>query len=760
MIVDRCTRRVEDARLLSGLGRFVDDVDLPGQLWMRVARSTEPHARLLAIDAEAARAMPGVVAVVTASDLHDVPPIPIRIHRLGVNGEPYLQPVLAEKRVRYVGEPIAVVLAEDPYAAEDAAEQLNVSYEPLGPQVDARAAASLMSLRDGVPNLVSTLEFTFGDVEAAFAGAAHIVEAEMEVGRHSGVPMETRGLIAQPQGDGSLTIWGATKVPHYNRRVLAQMLRMPPDRIRMLSGDAGGGFGVRGELYPEDVLVALLAFRMGRPVKWIEDRMEHLVAANQSRQQRHAVRAAFDADGHFRALHNEVWHDQGAYLRTHGVRVAEISLNLLPGPYRIPAYRAHVHVVTTNKTPAGTYRSPGHFETTFVRERLLDIAAARIGIDPLEIRRRNLIRPVDQPYDTGIDDGGQRLVIHEADIPELFEVAAARYGEWKLIPGRAGTVSGVGLAVFIEKSGRGPYETAVVAIDSAGQVSVASGATSFGQGVETVLAQICSTELGLSPGDVTVLGADTSVVVDGVGTWASRSTAVAGSATMLAARKMRERLRDLASEMMDVPNDQVHLAGGMVVAEDRAPVTFSEIVLNSDPSGLVAEARYEPGPMAHPYGIHLARVEVDQATGKVGVAAYLVAYEIGRAINPILVEGQLAGGVVQGIGGALLEEFVYSEDGQPLSTTFVDYRLPTSLEASPVDVILSERFPASGNLLGVMGAGEGGTTGVGAAVANAIADALERSDAFTRLPIRPEAVLDQVLHARRGPSRGSPNDGR
>jgi carbon-monoxide dehydrogenase large subunit len=753
--VGRSIRRHEDRRLLLGAGRFVDDVDRPGQLWMRVVRAQVAHAVISAIEFEAALTVPGVELVLTARDLPEIGPIPVRTHTEH-NLESFLQPVLASDRLRYVGEPVAVVLAADPYVAEDAAERVEVLHEDLPVVVDPRAALEedAPSLRDDVGNEAAKLEMGFGDVEAAFARATHVVSAELRVGRHSGVPLEARGLVAEYDvGEDRVTIWGATKVPHFNRKVLSEMLHMPLHRIRMHTSDAGGGFGVRGEFYPEDFLVPYLACRIGRPVKWIEDRPENLVATNHSREQVHRLAVAFDDECRILGLRDEVWHDNGAYVRTHGAIVCELALAMLPGPYRVPAYEGRGHVALTNKTPCGTYRGPGRFESTFARERLMDIAARRLRIDPIELRRLNLLTAEEMPHERRLSTLGTEVVLDAGNYELLLDRAleASRYKQWVAEAERlrsGGRAVGVGMAYFIEKSGLGPYETAAVEVDAAGSVRVLSGGASLGQGIETVLAQIVADELGVPSKRVRVVHGDTDLVSDGVGSWASRSTVVGGSAALLAARATADKARRLASKMLEVAVEDLRLQNGRVAVAGSADrsVSLGDLAAGGTRGGaegkpgLGARRTFHVDEMTYPYGVHLAQVEVDPETGGVEVRRYFIAYEVGRAINPMLVRGQLVGGAAQGVGGALMEEFAYDESGQPLAATFIDYLVPTALEVPEVGVLICEDAPSPGNPLGMKGAGEGGCVGAGAALAAAVDDALGHGAPITSVPMHPEMV--------------------
>ncbi|HWN59965.1 MAG TPA: molybdopterin cofactor-binding domain-containing protein, partial [Streptosporangiaceae bacterium] len=552
-------------------------------------------------------------------------------------------------------------------------------------------------------------------------------------------------------------IFGMTKVPVFNRDLLARLLGLDETLIHVHGVDAGGGFGVRGEFYPEDFLVPWLARRLGRPVKWAEDRAEHLVAVNHSRQQHHRIAAAFDADGAILALDDEVAHDNGAYCRTHGVAVPELTVAMLPGPYRVPVYRGRIRVVLTNKTPCGTYRAPGRFEGTAAREHLLDVAADQLGLDRIELRRRNLLTRDEIPHRRPIAALGTDLILDTGDYPALL-AAAAREADrlgYRARPADDGpTLYGFGLALFVEKSGLGPQETADVTVSKSGAVHVYSGGTSVGQGIETVLAQIAADALGVDPGIVRVITGDTAAQPFGAGSWASRSTVVGGSAVHQAATAVRERAVQLAARILEVAEEDLEMRDGAVVVrgDPGARVGLAEIARAAEPgrrylepgepAGLSARRRFEVSHMTYPYGAHAAVVAVDPGTGQVRVLRYLVAYEVGRAVNPMLVEGQLRGGVAQGIGGALFEEFGYDEAGQPQAISFIEYRMPTAAEIPPVDLLVCQDAPSPGNPLGVMGAGEGGVSAAGAAVANAVRDALGLAGSVGQLPLTPARVRE------------------
>ncbi len=763
-VFGRSVSRIEDLPLVTGRGRYVADLDFPRQIHMRVVRSEEAHGRIVAIRLDAARAVPGVVAVWTHADIAGLPPIDFRDPAAEAL-KPYRQPLLAKGVVRYVGEPVAVVLAESPYVAEDAAELVAVEVEALPPLLDA--AAPPAAFAPGLSTEALELSQEYGDVAAAFREAHCIVEAELSIGRHSGVPMECRGAIGRYDAAYDvLELWGAAKVPHRNREALARFFGRPSSSVQLHECHVGGGFGIRGELYPEDFLVCAASMRLGCPVKWIEDRREHLIAANHSRQQHHRVRAAVDAEGRILALEDAIFLDQGAYVRTHGARVLDLTLAMLPGPYRVPAFRAVGHFRLTNKTPAATYRAPGRYEGTFVRERLLDAIAARLGLDGVAIRRRNLIASNEMPYARQLTANGHPIILDSGDYAGLLRAALEAFG-WEETEARlrerraAGEFVGAGLSFFLEKSGQGPSDSALVSVDSGGFVEVVTGGASLGQGFETAMAQICAETLGVDYRRVRVVHGQTDRIRFGIGAHASRATVMTGGAVHAAASEVRRKALAQASVLLQAPADELDIVEGRVVRRDApmgASISLGELSRASGPGrdgagngmpGLYSESWFHTEGMAFPYGVHIAVVRVDRATGQVAVERYFVATDVGRAVNPMMVEGQIAGGVVQGLGGALYEEFRYDAAGQPLSATFAAYLMPTMREAPKVEVLIAEDAPSPNNPLGIKGVGEGGCTGAGAAIASAIDAAIGRPGAVTALPATPERVLSLLEAARR-----------
>lgn len=729
-MIGESVRRLEDGPLLRGRARFVADVSFPDEVHLRVVRSEIAYGEIVEVDVSEALQADGVVGVWTGEDLASVPPIDFR--QIGYDELlPYRQPVLARGSVRYVGEPVAVVVAEDAYMAEDIAELVIVDIEP----------------REFEPVEAMVLHSEYGSVDQAFSEADHVLELELTVGRHSGIPMETRGLIARPDPDsGNLELHGASKVPHYTCAAISIMLNLDPRSVVGRECAVGGGFGIRGELYPEDVLVAWAALRLNRPVKWIEDRREHLIAANHSRDQRHRIRAAVSGDGTITAVDDEFWYDQGAYVRTHGATVPSLTAAMLPGPYVFPAYRSRGHICLSNKTPAGTYRAPGRFEATFICERVVEAAARSTGLDPVSVRRRNLIAPDAMPFDRRLAVLGTSVVLDSGDYPRILERLVDHIDyerlERELTQRRlAGELVGLGLGMFVEKSGLGPYDDVQISVHGDGTVEVVTGAASVGQGIETVIAQICANDLDMDYRDIKVVHGQTDRIARGMGAFASRVTVMTGSATHLAADAIKEVALDLAADMLEANAEDLEYRGGAIGVRgqpDRA-LTLAEIAAASG-EPLRAEASFTTDHMTYPYGAHAVVVNVDPHTGEVEIERYVVAYDVGRAINPMLIEGQIQGGAAQGIGGALLEEFLYDSAGQPLVTSFMDYLMPTASDTPAVEMLLSEDAPSPLNPLGVKGAGEGGTNACGAALATAIEQAIGRPGAVTELPVTPSMI--------------------
>ena len=762
-VIGESLLRLEDPPLVRGRGRFIGDVNFAHQLHMRVVRSPVAHGRLLGVNADEALKQRGVHAVWSAKDVADIGPIDYREGRIE-KLEPYRQPILARDFVRYVGEPVAVVFAQDAYVAEDAADLVVLDIAELPPIVHADAPPG--EFAPGLSTAAAIVQQGFGDVAAAFAKAHAVVELDLTIGRHAGVPLETRGAIGRYDAARDvLELHGAAKVPHKNRESLARMLGRSTTTMHLFEYHVGGGFGIRGEIYPEDILVLVAAQRLGRPVKWIEDRREHLMTANQSRQQRHMVKAAVDREGRLLALRNEFFHDQGGYPRTHAMRVAETTCGILPGPYKVEAYSAVGHYRLTNKTPAATYRAPGRYETNFVRERLLDVVADRLGISRIDVRRVNLIKKEEMPYARDLSVLEDDVSYDSGDYEGLLDKALEAFGwdelQQKIVERRAqGEIVGMGLALFVEKSGLGPTDGAHVNVDSDGVVEVITGGASVGQGFETVMAQVCAQTLGCDYHKVRVVHGRTDRIEFGIGAHASRATVMTANAVAAAAANVREKALDMASELLQTPAAELEVFNGIIRLRNMPTgpsVTLAQVAQALRPAaktrgarapGLSADGWYNTDHQVYPYGNQLALVSVDPQTGAVTVEKYLIAYDIGRAINPMLVRGQILGGFAQGLGGALFEEFLYDERGEPLSVSFADYLLPTINEMPPVEILLTEDAPSPRNPLGIKGAGESGIAPVGAAIASALEDALQAPGAVTQLPLTPQRVK-ALLDARK-----------
>jgi carbon-monoxide dehydrogenase large subunit len=758
--------RKEDNRLLRGSGRFVGDIQRPGMLYAAILRSPIPHGKLKHVDTEQAKRMPGVISVITFADMLNVKPIPMRLAPRD-DLIRALQKPLASDRVRYVGEPLAVVIADSRYQAEDALEVITFEIDELEAVVDARRAIEKGApiLHPAVPdNIAGHFVEKTGDVERALASADVVFEEEFYIQRHSGVPLETRGLVAEyDEGQPLLTIWGPTKVVHFNHAVLAGLLDMPPSQIRMIELENGGGYGIRGEFYPEDFLIPFIACKLRRPICWVEDRNEHLKSANHSREQWHRVRVGANKDGRIVAFDDVLLNVMGGYIRTHGATVPTMTAAYLPGPYKWDNYRCDANCVLVNKTPAGTYRGPGRFAAAFVRERVMDMVAHKLGLDPADVRLKNFIPTELMPYNTGTTAFGKPTIYDSADFHKQFHLALEKFNYYELqkqceVDRRAGRAIGIGFGCFVEKSGLGPWEYARVEIDPSGEVVVYTGAADLGQGVETVLSQVVADALPIDIERVRVVHGDTAQIPYGGGSYASRGTVLACNSAVVAVGEVRKKLLQLAAVALQAEEKDLSIEKNCVVKKGAgASVPFVDLAKLAAPMtalplgikpGLSGEGFFRAEHMVYPYGVHIALVEVDQETGFLTIHKFQIAYDIGRAINPMLIEGQLVGGMAQGLGGALLEEFAYDGEGQLLTGSFADYLLPSSMEVPPVEIVLTEDAPSPLNPLGVKGAGEGGTVGVGAALANAVCNALGGNVEIKRLPLTPERVLDAVKVAR------------
>jgi carbon-monoxide dehydrogenase large subunit len=775
--VSTSVKRREDPALLLGRARFMGDLALPGLLTVAFARSPHAHARIVEVDTREARALPGVHAVVTGADLAGTTR-PIRAELVGGAYKETGWPALAHGKTRFVGEPVVAVVASERYRAEDAVDALRVEYEPLGAVVDAEAAMGPTAprLHDHMTdNVLMHARYEKGGVDAALAAAEIRFSETFHQARCSSSPMEGRGVMASfDPGDGTLTVWAATQAPHMLRAGLAAALDMPESRLRVLCPAVGGGFGPKMHLYPEDVAVADLARRLGRPVRWLEDRRENLLASAHARDCTCHVEVGARRDGTIVAMRVRLVSDVGAY-SVYPVTVAlepMTAVGIIPGPYRFEAYAYDAYAVATNKSPVGAYRGVGMAFGTLVRERLVDMIARRTGLDAADVRRRNFIDAGQLPFATA-----SGLVVDSGDSADAFERAlvAGDYAKRRAEPRRtpAGKYRGIGLAAYTEFTGMGAgtfrrrgmtmvsgHDAATVRVEPTGEVRAFLSAVSQGQGHATVFAQILADELGVDMGAVTIVQGDTERCPHGSGSFASRSIVVSGGALVLAARRVREKIAKIAGHMLEAAPGDLVVEGGAITVRgapgrgltvtDVARLAYrpasGTLPAGIDPA-LEATQHYDPPPATFSHGSHLAVVDVDPATGLVEVVAYVVVEDCGRMVNPMIVEGQTQGAVAQGIGNALYEDFAYDEGGQPLTTTFMDYLIPGPMDVPDVDVVHVETPPAQ-SVSGFKGMAEGGTIGSTAAVANAVADALAPLGIEVReLPLTPDRILT-LLHAR------------
>jgi carbon-monoxide dehydrogenase large subunit len=747
-------RRKEDGRLLVGGGRFVDDVRRPGMVHLGVVRSPHAHARVLKIRANDALGVAGVVAILTVADLPDTARALPTAYGARRTGRPWAQPVLAGDRVRYVGEAVAAVIADDPARLADALDATVVDYEPLPALATVDAAlASPTRLHDDWPdNVALAVRGAVGDVTRALAAAEVVVTERLRHPRLAGNPIEPRGVVAEIEGD-VLVVWSSQQNPYALRDTLATALALPAEHVRVRLPDVGGAFGPKGSIYPEEILVAAAALKLRRPVKWIESRREHLATTGHDREQMHEVTIGFRRDGTIVALDDRFLADVGAY-PAEGDGLTLNTVNHLPGPYRVPHYRAEGRSVVTNKTPNAAYRGAGRPEACFVMERLLDRGARRLGLDPAELRRRNLVTAAEMPYRSGLMyKDGAPVVYDPGDFPAAFELALTTldYAGWRRRQReQAGSPRriGVGLACYVQGTGLGPYEGAEVRVDPSGRVFVFVGVGGQGQGHATTLAQICAAELGARLEDIEIVAGDTARFPFGMGTGGSRVAANAGPAVARTARVVRARAVRVAAELLECAPDDVRIDHGRVYVAgvpDRT-VTLgrvahaavkSKALAPTGAPGLGACTYFYPDTVTWAFGTHAAVVEVDVETFAVRLRAYVVVHDPGRAINPVIVEGQLQGGAAQGIGAGLMEAVIYDEGGQLMTGSLMDYALPRAGDLPAITVALAEHASMM-NDLGVKGVGESGAIAGAAAIANAVEDALaDLGVRVTEIPVTP-----------------------
>ncbi|MBI2203295.1 MAG: xanthine dehydrogenase family protein [Candidatus Rokubacteria bacterium] len=777
-------KRVEDPPLLMGKARYLSDITLGGMLTVGFVRSPHAHARIVRIDARAALAMPGVEAVLTGEQVRAFTQ-PIRAEMSGASYRSTDWAALAWPKARFVGEPVAAVVASDRYRVEDALDAVVVEYEPLPPVVDAEAAmtADAPRLHEQHPdNIIIQARYDNGETDRAFADAAITLRTTFRHGRCTSAPMEGRGVVASwDAADGTLTVWASTQAPHFTRAGLAAALDLPESRIRVIAPAIGGGFGPKMHVYPEDVTVCALARRLGRPVKWLEDRRENLLTSAQAREFVAQAEVAADRDGTILAFRATFICDVGAYsvYPTTAALEPMTAAGIMPGPYRLRGYSYEAYGVATNKCPTGAYRGVGMAFATFVRERLVDMVAAACAVDPADVRRRSFFAQKDTPYTTA-----SGIIVDSADpAGSLASVLdAAGYDGLRAEQRAAGNGRlrrGIGLCAYTEFTGMGSgtfrrrgmtqvsgYDAATVRVEPTGEVRAFLSAASQGQGHATTFAQVLADELGVPLAAVTIIEGDTERCPHGSGSFASRSMVVSGGALILAARKVRDKTLTIAAHMLEAAATDLVIDDGRIAVRGMASraVTLADVARLAyrpasgtlppgvDPA-LEATHHYDPPPATFSNGTHLAVVDVDIETGEVRIVRYVVGEDCGTMVNPMIVEGQLHGAVAQGIGNALYERIVHDDGGQPLTTSFMDYLLPTTMELPSVEVVHSET-PPPGSVSGFKGMAEGGTIGAASAVANAVADALAPLGVEVReLPLAPDVLHRLIARAARDGTR-------
>jgi carbon-monoxide dehydrogenase large subunit len=769
-------KRREDPRFLRGEARYVDDVKLPGMLHAAFLRSPHAHARIGALRTDAARARPGVLAVFTWADLQRwmaplplfgaVPPGLAAAVRVEMRQAP--QWALVRDRARYVGEIVAMVVAESRALAEDAVEAIVVDWEPLPPVVDVvrgAAAGEPLVHEDWGTNVGLAFALTAGDPDGAFRAADLVVSETVRIQRYVGMPLETRGAVARwDRRDGTLTTWNSTQVSHFVQQGLTRALGLPPHKIRVIAPDLGGGFGTKASGYAEDALVPIAAMVLNRPVKWVEDRREHMAGAAHARDQVHEISLAARGDGTILGVRDKIRMDLGAY-NVWGIVLPYNTVAHLLGPHRVRDLGVEVEAVVTHKTPNAPYRGAGRPETVFAMDRAVDRLARTLGLDPAEVRRRNYLRAADLPWDLGIPyRDGNPLVYDSGDFRAALDAAleAAGYDAFRLEQARLrarGIHRGIGISGYVEGTAIGPYEGVSVKLDLQGRVTVATGAVSSGQGHETSFAQIAADALGVPLEWVTVVGGDTAAVPFGVGTFASRSAVTAGSSIVDACAEVRRKIARAAATLLEAAPEDITIEDGRVGVRGApgSAVDLGKVVEASIPTfarpgvaapDFEASAYHHVPTVTYASAVHVAQVEVDVGTGGVRLLRYVVAHDCGNVINPVIVEGQVHGGVAQGVGGALFEDMVYDEAGQLLTGSLMDYLVPTASDLPPIETVHLE-YPSPRNPLGAKGLGEGGAISPPAAIANAVEDALAPFGVVIReTPVTPARVLAALAAAR------------
>ncbi len=752
-MVGRAIERIEDLRFLRGRGTFSDDVHADGELHAVILRSSVAHGRIRSLHVGDALAIPGVHAVITAAEIgRPVPRIPIRLFPLP-EVSPFESPVIADGKVRFVGEPIAVVLASDPASAEDGRDAIALDIEQLPPVVERHAALAGSSLLFDKHGSNVAIEYTAiaGDADAAFARADYTRRETFYVQRHAAVPMESRGLLAV-WDDGRMVVQGAAKAPFASRKILAQLLSLSETAVDMIELDVGGGFGARGEFYPEDFLIPFAARFCGRPVKWTEDRRDHMMTSNHARDIECELEIACTRDGTITGLRGRAICDVGAYIRTAGLITPRNVAMFLSGPYRVPNYHATATVLLTNKTPSGTYRGPGRFEADFFRERLFDMVAKDLGIDRIEFRRRNLVGKHEMPYKLpSISPSPSLSELDSGDYQSTLDRCLAEFKWTEKAPLQGKLIDGWyhGLAVgcFVEGGAAGPKETARLRIESDGTVSLFVGSAAIGQGLETICLQIAADALDLPMDRINVYHGSTTYLDEGFGAYHSRSVVMGGSAILDAAENLKKTISHAAGRFLNCAPSEVEIAGGMVKGPSGRTIAWSDL------APLSADGQFLNSKHTYAYGAHAAHIAVDPRTGNIRVIDYVAVEDVGRIINPLTLHGQVVGSIVQGLGGALLEHLIYDGAGQFLTGSFADYLLPTATDFPIIRGVSLEMHPSPINPLGAKGAGEGGTIPVGGIIGNAVASALALMNVQPHeLPLSPPRIWKLIAESESVPA--------
>ena len=760
--VGQAMKRKEDPRLVSGTSTYVDDVVLPGMLHMAVTRSMHAHARIKRIDTSKAQKLPGVVAVVTGEEVAahcGLIPCAASLP----NMKRAQRHLLATNKVRFVGEPVAAVVAEDKYIARDAADLIEIDYEPLPVVVDPEKAMDPASPRlyeEFSDNIAFNFFFESGNTEEAFKKADVIVKERLINQRLAPVTMEPRGVVATYRmPDNELVVWCSTQTPHGLRTLLANMLRVPENQTRVIAPEVGGGFGCKIDLYAEDGLVGYLAKKTGRPVKWIEGRRENIAATIHGRDQIDDVELALKKDGTILGMRVRAIADLGAFLSFFTPMIPTLTGLLAPGCYKVPALKFDQVGVLTNKMATDAYRGAGRPEATYLIERIMDVAAQKLKMDPAEIRRKNFPQPSEFPFKTS---GG--VIYDSANYEAALDLALKKANYEGLRQKQAelrkqGKYMGIGLSSYVEICSAGPshavggggWEAGTVRIERTGKVSVLTGVSPHGQGQETSFAQIVADEFGIEPDDVVTIHGDTGRVPSGIGTFGSRGTSVGGTAVYLAAQDLKEKMKKIAAHLLEATPDKIEFGIGKLLVKGNSgrSINFKDVVTvaynavklprGMEP-GLEATRFFEPSNFTFPFGTHVCVVEIDEETGEPRITKYVAVDDCGNVINPLLVEGQIHGGLVQGIGQALHEEVVYDENGQLLTGSLMDYAIPRAHDFPEFELDRTVT-PSPVNPLGLKGVGEAGTIGSTPAVVNAVVDALAPFGiTHIDMPVRSEKI--------------------